>query len=139
MLRLPTTPKLYRSGSRRVADCIGEACDRVELITRCARSLSGRGWSEIDFILGQFGLPTQNEWGDTSSDGEFNYVRYMLGQSYTDDKDIIALDDYLHGVPTHDENHEPWQQSSICRVFITHLATQRMTATRIQSILEWWD
>ena len=32
--------------------------DRIELITRCARRLAaGRDWSDIDFILNQFGLP----------------------------------------------------------------------------------
>jgi hypothetical protein len=112
--------------------------ERIEIITRCASSLTGRGWRDIDFLLGQFDLPTSNSWGDTSPEREFNYVREMLSSSHARDNDLLALDDYLHGPRTHRPDQEPWDHNSPLRVFISHLASHRESATRLKSALEWW-
>lgn len=111
---------------------------RVDVITRCAQTLALRSWADIDFILGQFDLPTQNEWDDSTNDSQFNYVRFMLGKGHAADVDLLALDDYLHGLPTHDEAQEPWDSGTACRVFISHLATERVSATAIQTELRFW-
>ena len=111
--------------------------ERIEVINRCATSLAGSGWNDIDFLLGQFSLPTSNIWNDRSDDTEFNYVRTMLAQSVTDDN-LIALDDYLHSPQTHSTEDEPWNDGSAFRVFISHLAQYRASAARLKSAIEWW-
>lgn len=112
--------------------------ERIELISRCARSLAGRGWNEIDFLLGQFDLPTSDLWNDRSDESELNYARSMLASNGADDEDLKALDDYLNGPDTHEREDEPWRDGCTFRVFISHLATHRASAGRLKSSLEWW-
>ena len=52
-------------------------------------------------------------------------------------ENIVALDDYLHGGPTHDPRQEPWEDSG-CRVFITHLWKYREDAVAFKTALESW-
>lgn len=108
---------------------------RVDLINECARTLSGRGWADIDFILSQFDLPTTDRWEGAGE--AFGYVRDMLGSRNATDEAIIALHDYLHASPTHDPDEEPWGTST-CRVFISHLAMKREDATALKTGLEAW-
>lgn len=112
--------------------------DRVDLISRCGKTLGARSWADIDFILGQFGIPTQDMWDDPTEDSRYNYVRQMLGRDYNDDRSLLALDDYLHAVPTHHETDEPWDIRAVCKVFISHLASQWATANAVKVGLEWW-
>lgn len=112
--------------------------DRIDLITRCAESLAGQGYTHIEFVLSQFHLNTWDESDTSSYNNEFDYVRALLGNRYADDNNILALDDYLNGTYTHDAQDEPWDKGCKCRVFITHLATQRQTASAIQKELRWW-
>jgi hypothetical protein len=112
--------------------------DRIDVITRCADSLAGKGYTHIDFVLREFSLNIWDESDTRTFDNQFDYVRAMLGSSYADDKDILALDDYLNGHYTYDEQDEPWDKGCQCRVFITHLATQRKTASAVQAQLRWW-
>ena len=114
-----------------------EPKERIPVINRCARTLASRGWAEIDFILGQFGLPTTDQWGSGGDDPEYNYVRDMLGSRYADDENILRLDDYLHEAPTHGADEEPWGESS-CRVFITHLWEHRGDAVDLKTSLQGW-
>ena len=107
------------------------------MITRCGSTLSGRGWSEIDFILQQFNLPTSQYWSGPEANSEFDYVRAMLGQEGAGDENIIALHDYLHGAVSHDLEEEPWSRSS-CRVFISHLWKHRDAAVALQQSLDAW-
>lgn len=111
---------------------------RIELITRCANSLANRGWNNIDFYLSQFHLPTSDVWNDNSEATEFNYVRAMLGMQGVSDEELAALDDYLHGPVTHSADDEPWPGRSLFRIFVSHLAQHKETATRLKSSLEWW-
>jgi hypothetical protein len=111
---------------------------RIELITRCANSLANRGWNDIDFYLSQFHLPTSDIWNDRSEATEFNYVRAMLGAQGVSDEDLAALDDFLHGPAIHSADDEPWTRGNLFRVFISHLAAHRETATRLKASLEWW-
>lgn len=115
-----------------------EPGQRIELITRCANSLANRGWSDIDFYLSQFHLPTSDVWNDSSEATEFNYVRAMLGTQGVADEALTALDDYLHGPATHSAEDEPWTGGTLFRVFVSHLAKHKDTATRLKSSLEWW-
>lgn len=107
------------------------------MINRCATTLKGRGWAEIDFILQQFSLPTTDRWSGSGDDSEFDYVRSMLSGQGASDENLIALLDYLHGPVTHDPEEEPWKRSS-CRVFITHLWKHRDDAVALQEALDAW-
>lgn len=111
--------------------------ERIPIINRCASTLSGRGWGDIDFLLRQFDLPTTERWGGSGDNTEYDYVRDMLTGNYAMDDDILALDDYLHGAPTHDPDEEPWGDSSL-RLFITHLWKHRVDAEALKEELEGW-
>ena len=49
--------------------------ERISLITESGRLLEARDWPEIDLILGQFNMRTQDE---GNWDGKYNYVIDML-------------------------------------------------------------
>ncbi len=115
-----------------------EPPDRIEVITRCAKRLPvGRDWSEIDFILDQFGLPTTDLWegsGRPMRQEQMRYVRAMLANRSVEDTDLLALDRYLGGDPDLNPENEPWGPGSF-RLFLTHIAPEKSDAVELKTAL----
>jgi hypothetical protein len=113
--------------------------ERIDTINRCALALAGRGWSEIDFLLEQFGLPTSDRWSGSGPDAERDYTRSMLGVDPGRlDAQLLELDEYLQrGSDSHSTEDEPWSRNTFC-VFITHLADHRAQAEGLKAALADW-
>lgn len=104
--------------------------ERVAVIKRIATRLGAEDdWAEIDLVLEQFGFETEWRWeGDAKS-----YVLHCI-KNNTDAK-LAALDQYLMGHSRPDE--EPWEDGRF-RLFITHLANQKLTAHSLKSNLRFY-
>lgn len=101
--------------------------ERVTLITETARRLSGEGWAVIDLTLGQFGLPTADEWrGDTSS-----YVIKMTERAADDI--LVALGAHV-GIDVERRSvlEPPFWAKGAFRLFISHVSTIRAYAAELQ-------
>lgn len=116
--------------------------DRIAAITRCAERLSDYEWSDLDFVLSQFGLPTTDYWdggtNETPDRAKFLYVRDMLSRTSADDK-IAELDAYLDAGPAHgDPGATPWADAATLRIFLSHVAVERSFATEVKDAFALW-
>src|SRR5258708_21866172 len=106
---------------------------RVNLMKEISDRLGAESWPLIDTTLGQFGLPTSNNWSG-ASDG---YVLKMIKDA--GDEELIAL---AHHVGYQFELTSPplrvdppfWRKGML-RLFITHLATYKSFAAQLQQEL----
>lgn len=105
-----------------------QPAERVPIINRIATRLeAGDGYSEIDFVLDQFGFRVEDQWHGTVRD----YVRHVLAHN-GDDSMIEALDRYLSGHAGSGE--EPWDEG-LFKLFITHIALKKKGAHQLKSAL----
>lgn len=105
---------------------------RVTSMKEIANRLSGESWALVDLTLKQFNLPISDSWsGDTSS-----YVMRMIENA--PDKTVIELSQHL-GFDlnvSRTSNIEPdYWDDGMFRLFISHLAANKKTATSLQDAL----
>jgi hypothetical protein len=108
------------------------ASERVTLIKEIANRIEDENWPVIDMTLSEFGLPTENTWNG----GANAYVMKMVqGAS---ESVLIELAKHLGfelksrpGLP---EPAVP-TQNRLLRVFISHLATEKIYASSLQKAL----
>lgn len=104
--------------------------DRIPIIKRCAERLANETWPEIDFVLSQFNLPTQESW---ATDDKHGYVVEMLNRCRDNfDDELVELDAYLGGDADVDRAEEPWSDGSTFRVFLSHVASERSYAAEVK-------
>lgn len=100
------------------------------MIKRCAERLAKESWAEIDFVLSQFNLPTEETW---STDDKRAYVLEMLSHCRDNfDAEIVELDAYLAGDSGVDPTEEPWSERSKFRVFLSHVAAHKAYAAEVK-------
>lgn len=104
--------------------------ERIAIIKRVADRLGAEtDWADVDLTLEQFGFETMWRWeGDARS--------YVVQCTRTGtDEQLTALDQYLMGHSSPSE--EPWEQDSF-RLFISHLASHKLTAHELKSHLAFY-
>lgn len=107
--------------------------ERIPIIKRCAERLSKESWAEVDFVLGQFNLPTQETW---STDDKYGYVLEMLNRCRDNfDAEIEEFDDYLAGDVHVDPTEGPWSEETTFRVFLSHVAAHKLYAAEVKSAI----
>lgn len=96
------------------------AGQRITIINKIATLLDKRGWSEIDLILGQHGLPTNDLWVGSEAR---TYVIDMVKDS--SDSNLSALHSYLTSESDSVTlGRSPYSGEKV-RVFMSHLALHR--------------
>ena len=111
--------------------------DRVRIIEEIAERLQDEGFERIDFLLTQFGLPTQDSWfGSTQS-----YILDSLKDGSA--SDVLELAEHLmvpnipsledDGVDNAPSAADRIWGSSPLRIFLSHLAVEKEFAARVQS------
>ena len=105
--------------------------ERVLLIKEIGERLGGEEWPLIDLTLKQFSLPWSDEWpGDKDA-----YVLAMIEGS----EDSTLLDLARHvgfRLPTTSPGVDPpFWRAGMLRLFLTHLATHRELAAKLQEAL----
>ncbi len=104
--------------------------ERIPLIRRLAERLAAeKDWAEIDFVLDQFGAPTEYSWQGTM----YEYVRHCLRGC--PDLLLLSIEQYTMGQVSPAE--EPWEEGCF-RLFISHLATQNLVAHDLKSHLSFY-
>lgn len=108
------------------------ASQRVTLIKEIANRMGGESWALIDVTLRQFSLPTSDNWNG----GPDNYVMQMVSDA--PDAALIELAKHT-GFPFEEESYprvDPafWVDGML-RVFLSHLATERQFAAKLQLAL----
>lgn len=112
---------------------------RLDLKKRIAQTLAQQEWGNIDLTLGEFGLPTTDDW--RGNDRE-DYVRDML-RGVTDEAALQQLDSYLHpaaaapAVPqphSFDDPTNPWVGNGL-RLFLSHEHTHAKHAGELRQAL----
>jgi hypothetical protein len=114
-----------------------KAAERIDLIKRCADGLVTKSWTEIDFVLDQFGFPTTNEWGFSGPEEESKgaYILGMLGmQKGGHDTELLELEEYVGGKSVDEVADTPWQPGRF-RLFITHIAAEKAFAGELKASL----
>ena len=104
---------------------------RIPIVRRIVTRLDAEeDWSEIDFVLDQFGFATENEWYGSKR----AYIRHVLVDN-GDDAKIEALDRYLTG-HANPVGEEPWDEDNgPFRLFITHIAKKKLFAHELKGEL----
>jgi hypothetical protein len=106
--------------------------DRVTLTTEILTHLMMQDWSEIDFVLEEFGFPTAAAWsGDTKS-----YCLKML-RSGSDQKIMDLAKHYGNSFKVDEPfKEEPafWADGQF-RLFVSHLAAEKKYAAALQDYL----
>lgn len=112
------------------------ASDRIKILKAIAGSLAAEDdWPIIDLTLTQFGLPTNDVWSGTMS----GYVIAMTKDA--DDSTIEGIADHL-GIELskpkspHETAAPSFWKPGMFRLFISHLATKRVSAANLQKALE---
>lgn len=109
--------------------------DRVVLIKEIADRLASEDYNLIDLILRQFGLRISETW-----DGSKNaYVIAMLQEA--PDEALIGMGEHvgfhLGGTRTQSRVEPPFWKTGMLKVFVSHLAADRVLAGALQkSLLE---
>jgi hypothetical protein len=105
--------------------------ERIKLITESASLLAKRTWSEIDLILGQFGMTIADQWeGD-----EHSYVIAMI--QYSEDTSLGALHQFLTGQTDIEgvaSGPHPWKGDGV-RLFMSHRAERQGEVGQVASKL----
>ena len=108
------------------------ASKRISLLKEISGRLQMEDWPLIDLTLSQFGLPTSDEWhGDKSA-----YVMQMCkgGQ----DAVLVELAQHvgflIEEVPKPGIDPPFWRKRMF-RLFVTHLATEKLLAAQLQEAL----
>jgi len=104
--------------------------ERVTLIKEIADRMKGENWAVVDLTLSEFGLPTQDQWnGNTGS-----YVMKMVqGAS---ESILVELARHLGlELPGQRNLPPPPAPRHLLRVFISHLATEKLYASALQKAL----
>jgi hypothetical protein len=105
---------------------------RVKLMKAISSNLGGEDdWSVIDATLKQFGLPREDTWSGTKQ----SYVLRMIEDA--SDDELVELGEHMgHKVelqgPALRAEPQFWQPGMM-RLFITHLAKNKVFAGQLQS------
>jgi len=106
--------------------------ERIKSIKRISEALGKEEWSLIDLTLKQFRLPRTDQWqGSNRAD----YVMDMVDSA--DDESLLSLSKHL-GIESEivsSKSPSFWKPSHP-RVFITHLAKRKLTASKIRDALK---
>src|ERR1041384_1587955 len=106
---------------------------RIELIKEITGRLATEDWPLIDVTLKQFSLPWSNSWGGDSKDA---YVIQMIQDA--SDELLVELAQHVgfqfHN-PTSRRVEPPFWRKGMLRVFVSHLATRRDVAGKLQEAL----
>ena len=96
------------------------AAERIPLIRESATLLDKQDWSEIDLVLGEFGLPTEDVWQGSKT----AYVIAMLKDAR--DEVLVQLHQFLVGEAggPRPAGRGPWTGDKL-RVFCSHLAAHK--------------
>jgi hypothetical protein len=106
---------------------------RIKILREVSNQLHDQEWPEIDLILTQFQLPTENRWSGSKA----AYVLQMAN---------AATDDVLNGLAEHFElpaavrgapavSHPSFWKEGTLKVFTSHLAIHRKFAGELQEQL----
>ncbi|MCU0311689.1 MAG: toll/interleukin-1 receptor domain-containing protein [Acidimicrobiales bacterium] len=104
---------------------------RVELIKKVSRSLAAQGWADAGLIARQANLRHLNEEGEL-------YESCLWSVEDASDETLLLLDAYLHSATSTAPEDEPWQDADRLRLFLSHLAAHRATATELAQTLSRW-
>lgn len=105
--------------------------ERIKHIKAIASALSNEEWTLLDLTLKQFGLPWTDQWGGGTKEG---YVIEMI--SSAEDRPLLELAKHLGVASQLETTAEPifWSSSS-ARVFLSHLASMKVTTTQLREEL----
>lgn len=105
--------------------------ERIKHIKEIASALSKEDWALLDLTLKQFGLPWSDQWGGGTKEG---YVIEMISDA--PDSPLLELAKHLGVASQLETTTEPtfWSGSS-ARVFLSHLASTKMTTTQLRDEL----
>jgi TIR domain len=106
---------------------------RIKILREVSNQLRDHEWPEIDLVLTQFHLPTENRWNDSKA----AYVLEMANG---------ATDEVLNGLAEHFElpaavtgapaiSHPSFWKEGTLKVFISHLAVHRKSSGELQEQL----
>ncbi len=105
---------------------------RISLLKVIGERLGNESWQFIDITLQQFGIATPNSWNGSSSD----YV--MRAAQEAPDQTLIDLAQHVghkFGQPTSPGVEPPFWRKDMLRLFVSHLASQRVFAGELQEAL----
>lgn len=106
--------------------------ERIKHIKEIAIELAKEEWALIDLTLKQFGLPWTDRW---SGGGKENYVIEML--SGAKDEPLLGLAKHLGLASQLETPNEPaFWQSGEARVFLSHLARNKVDASQLRDQLQ---
>ncbi len=103
--------------------------ERVELIKRIARTLSGQTWEELELVFRQASVSTP--YWNIDEQGDDRYAYCLRSLDNADDDQLIELDDYLHSATEAVPADEPWEVDTF-RVFMTHVAPKKLVASDLK-------
>jgi hypothetical protein len=105
---------------------------RIALIKVIAKRLGKESWSLIDVTLTQFGLPTVGTWSGTTEGYVLEHAQSAPDQSLIDLAQHVGYNFEQTAVPGVDP---PFWRKDMLRLFISHLATQKVFAAELQELL----
>jgi hypothetical protein len=105
--------------------------ERIKHIKEISKELSKEEWALVDLTLKQFKLPWTDQWGGNKED----YVIEML--STAKDAPLLELAKHLGVASQLETANEPsfWNENE-ARVFLSHLATNKIETTQLKDHLE---
>lgn len=104
---------------------------RIELIKKVSRSLAAQGWADAGLIVRQADLRNLDQEADL-------YETCLWSMEGADDETLQMLDAYLHSATSTTPEDEPWQDAERLRLFLSHLAAHKETATELARVLSRW-
>ena len=108
------------------------ASKRISLLKEISDRLQMEEWPLIDLTLSQFGLPTSNEWDNSKN----AYVIHMSKSAQ--DSVLVELAQHvgflIEEVPKPGIDPPFWRKRMF-RLFVTHLATEKVLAAQLQEAL----
>jgi len=104
---------------------------RIQVILDVANRLGSEQWSNIDLILSQFGLPTDDEWRGNNSDYVIKMIQaasdeqlFELSQHFGLSLDVV--------ISTPSSAFEYWTDGKL-KVFISHLTDHKVQAAHLKN------
>ena len=108
------------------------ASKRISLLKEISDRLQMEEWPLIDLTLSQFGLPTSNEWDNSKN----AYVIHMSKEAQ--DSVLVELAQHvgflIEEIPKPGIDPPFWRKRMF-RLFVTHLATEKLLAAQLQEAL----